>query len=84
MNAVRKGVGEVEAEVAAVDHGVVAEVGAVHFSLAQVDPEVTDLAMAHHFGTHQFGTCCLVLIQTRLTSLMLPILLILPFRIIKV
>ncbi len=81
MNAVRKGVVEVEAEAAAVDHGV-AEVEVVRFSFAQVDPEVTDLAMVHHFGTG-----CLVLIQTRPTSPtlpILPILLILPFRIIKV
>lgn len=78
MNAARKEVG-VEAEAAAVDHGVVAEVEAVRFSLAQVDPEVTDLAMAHHFGTG-----CLVRIQTRQTSPTLPILPILPFSIIKV
>jgi hypothetical protein len=71
LNVVRKEV-EGEAE-AAVDHGVVAEVEAVRFSLAQVDPEVTDLAMAHQFGIHQFGTCCLVRIQTRPTSPTLPI-----------
>ena len=74
----------VEAEAAAVDHGVVAEVEAVRFSLAQVDPEGTDLGMIHHFGTHRFGTCCLVRIQTLSTSPTLPILPILPFRIIKV